>query len=88
MGVDDARVRDAEALGAQGFQPEIIDPGGDCPLDALIEQEEDLSFRKTGQAMGALLMVKIPELELPDIVNEDYSMEKINQAIMKTVLGA
>jgi hypothetical protein len=33
-------------------------------------------------------MVKIPELELPDIVNEDYSMEKINQAIMKTVLGA
>jgi hypothetical protein len=57
-------------------------------LDALIEQEEDLSFRKTGQAMGALLMVKIPELELPDIVNEDYSMEKINQAIMKTVLGA
>jgi hypothetical protein len=56
-------------------------------LDALIEQEQDLSFRKTGQAMGALLMVKIPELELSDIVNEDYSMEKINQAIMKTVLG-
>ena len=35
MGVDHPRIRDAEALGAQGFQPEVIYPGGDGTFDAL-----------------------------------------------------
>lgn len=55
-------------------------------LDALIGHAET-SYRKIGEAMGALLMVRIPSLELSDIVNEDYSMEKINQAILKFVIN-
>ena len=38
MGVDDARIRDAEALGPQRLQPEVVDPGRDGPLDPLVEQ--------------------------------------------------
>lgn len=38
--------------------------------------------------MGAILMVKVPDLELSDIVSEDYSMEKINQALIKYMLNS
>ena len=38
MGVDHPGIGDAEALGAQRLEPEVIDPGGDGALDPLIEQ--------------------------------------------------
>ena len=38
MGVDHPSIRDAEALGAQRLEPEVIDPGGDGALDPLVEQ--------------------------------------------------
>lgn len=38
--------------------------------------------------MGAILMVKVPDLELSDIVSDDYSMEKINQALIKYILNS
>lgn len=38
--------------------------------------------------MGAILMVKVPDLELCDIVSDDYSMEKIHQALTKYVLNS
>ena len=46
-------------------------------LDALISSE-DPNIKKVGEAMGSLLMVKLPSLELADVVDDDYSMEKIN----------
>lgn len=55
-------------------------------LDALIGHAET-SFRRIGESMGALLMAKIPSLELSDIVNDDYSMEKINQALLKYIIN-
>lgn len=36
--------------------------------------------------MGSLIMLKVPSLELSDIVSDDYSMEKISQALLKYVL--
>ena len=38
MGVDHPRIRDAEALGAERFEPEVVDPGSDGPLDPLIKK--------------------------------------------------
>lgn len=38
--------------------------------------------------MGSLMMVKISNLELVDIVDEDYSMEKINQALTKYFINS
>ena len=38
MGVDHPGVGDPEALGAQGLETEVIDPGGDGALNTLIEQ--------------------------------------------------
>ncbi len=38
MGVDHPRICDAEALGTQRLEPEVIDPGGDGALDPLVEQ--------------------------------------------------
>lgn len=58
----------------------------DFYLDSLISSE-DANIKKIGEAMGSLLMVKIPNLELDDIVDEDYSMEKINQALLKYLIN-
>lgn len=37
--------------------------------------------------MGSLLMVKIPDLEVRDICEDDFSMEKISQAMLKYILN-
>ena len=36
--------------------------------------------------MGSLIMLKVPNLELSDVVSDDFSMEKISQALVKYVL--
>ncbi len=56
-------------------------------LDSLIGSN-DPEIKKIGEAMGSLMMVKISNLELADIVNEDYSMEKINQALTKYFINS
>jgi len=56
-------------------------------LDSLLKSGNE-QFKKVGESMGAILMVKVPDLELPDIVTDDYSMEKINQALIKYVLNS
>lgn len=56
-------------------------------LDSLISSD-DPKIKKIGETMGSLLMVKIPLLELDDIVDEDYSMEKINQAMLKYFINS
>lgn len=38
--------------------------------------------------MGGLLMTTVQSLELSDIVKYDYSMEKINQALLKYVINS
>lgn len=36
--------------------------------------------------MGSLIMLKVPSLELSEVVSNDFSMEKISQALLKYVL--
>jgi hypothetical protein len=55
-------------------------------LDALIACP-DPTMKKIGLTMGALLMVKVTNLELSEVVDSDYSMEKINQSILKYVIS-
>jgi hypothetical protein len=55
-------------------------------LDRLI-QSSDSIVRKVGVNMGAVLMSRVSCLELADIVEEDHSMEKIGQALLKFVLN-
>lgn len=38
--------------------------------------------------MGAVIMTKVQNLDLSDIVNSDFSMEKISQALLKYVLNS
>lgn len=54
-------------------------------LDTLITSN-DMNISKIGINMGSLIMLKVPSLELSDIVSDDYSMEKISQALLKYVL--
>lgn len=56
-------------------------------LDALIAYPNE-EYRKIGENMGALLMVKVPSLEVSDIANEDYSMAKISEALVRYVLNS
>lgn len=55
-------------------------------LDALLKSTNE-QFKQVGVSMGAILMVKVPDLELADIVSDDYSMEKINQALLKYIIN-
>lgn len=55
-------------------------------LDELINSENEV-YNRIGEAMGSLLMVKIPDIEVRDIVQDDFSMEKITQAVMKYLLN-
>jgi len=36
--------------------------------------------------MGSLLMIKVPNIDLSDIVDEDYSMEKISQGLLRLLM--
>ena len=54
-------------------------------LDTLITAN-DQNISKIGINMGALLILKVPALELSEVVNDDFSMEKISQALLKYVL--
>lgn len=36
--------------------------------------------------MGFLLMVKVPSLELSDMVEDNYSMQQINHALLRYVI--
>jgi hypothetical protein len=38
--------------------------------------------------MGALIMMKIPNLELSDVVNTDFAMEKIGHGLIKYVIDS
>jgi hypothetical protein len=54
-------------------------------LDTLI-LSNDQNISKIGVNMGSLIMLKVPNLELSDVVSDDFSMEKISQALVKYVL--
>jgi hypothetical protein len=56
-------------------------------LDSLIGSN-DPEIKKIGEAMGSMMMVRISNLELADIVDDDYSMEKINQALTKYFINS
>lgn len=45
-------------------------------LDPLVESK-DPKLKKVGVDMGALLMMKVPSLEVTDVAAKDYSQEKI-----------
>ena len=46
-------------------------------MDALINSQYEETF-KIGITMGSLLMMRIPNIALTNIVEDDFSMEKIN----------
>ena len=46
-------------------------------LDTLI-RSKDKQIMKIGINLGALMMAEVPSLELDEIVDDDFSMEKIN----------
>lgn len=54
-------------------------------LDALFGQE-DPAAKKVAESMGSLLMIKVPNIDLSDIVDEDYSMEKISQSLLRLLM--
>jgi hypothetical protein len=49
----------------------------DFHLDALLSSKET-DHVKVGEALGSLLITKIPEIELRDFVNEDLSMQRVS----------
>lgn len=51
-------------------------------LDPLIQATE-FNYRKIGVNMGALIMMKVPAVELTDVVTTDFAMEKIGQWLIK-----
>lgn len=55
-------------------------------LDSLIGSV-DTNLKKIGVTMGAVIMSRVANLELAEVVSEDYSMEKINQTLLKFVLN-
>lgn len=47
----------------------------------------EFNFRKIGVNMGALIMMKVPNIDLLDVVYTDFAMEKIGHALIKYVLS-
>jgi hypothetical protein len=45
-------------------------------------------MKKIGITMGVLLMTGTPGLELQDVVDDDYCMEKINQALVRYIIDS
>lgn len=54
-------------------------------LDPLFTAPEP-AVRKIAEQMGCMLVVKVPGLDMSDIVEDDYSMQKISQAITKLLI--
>jgi hypothetical protein len=56
-------------------------------LDGLI-CSKDKTVQNIGVNLGALIIQEVQSVSLADIVDSDFSMEKINQAILKYVLNS
>jgi hypothetical protein len=55
-------------------------------LDPLI-QSNNPTVRKIGYTMGAVLMTRVTSIDLVDIVDTDFAMEKINQCLCKYIIN-
>jgi hypothetical protein len=40
------------------------------------------AIKRIGIAMGAVIISRVVEIEIEELVNDDYSMEKINQYLL------
>ena len=55
-------------------------------LDPLIQQPNPV-IKRVGITMGATIMMRVPKIDLAEVVNNDYSMDKINQGLLKYVIA-
>lgn len=54
----------------------------------LLIKSNNKQVSKTGMGMGALILIRVTDLELADVVEDDYCMEKINQAMLKYLINS
>ena len=54
----------------------------------MLIRSKDKQVMKIGINFGALMMTEVRCLELDEIVDDDYCMEKINQALCKYVINS
>jgi hypothetical protein len=47
---------------------------------------KDINHVKVGEALGSLLLTKIPDIELRDIVDEDLSQQRISHIMLKYIM--